>query len=114
MKKLVSVLVVFLTVFVYSQAISEHTSARFQTTPWVAPASANALVNPVKGDAAATALGKATYVKYCVVCHGATGRGDGIASAGLQTPPADHSSAKIQGQTDGAIYWKITNGRNPM
>ncbi|NTT86239.1 c-type cytochrome [Tabrizicola fusiformis] len=29
------------------------------------------------------------YADYCSACHGATGRGDGIAAAGLSKKPAD-------------------------
>ncbi|MFN6951697.1 MAG: c-type cytochrome [Albidovulum sp.] len=33
--------------------------------------------------------GRALYEEYCLVCHGASGRGDGPAAAGLVRPPAD-------------------------
>lgn len=33
--------------------------------------------------------GRALYDAYCLSCHGATGRGDGPAAAGLPHPPAD-------------------------
>jgi len=83
-------------------------------TPWVAPASADAVKNPLSGNAEATAAGKKTYTIYCVACHGEKGKGDGLAAAGLNPKPADHSNAKFQGQTDGVIYWKLTTGRAPM
>ena len=85
-----------------------------QTTPWVAPKEADALVNPVKDNATATVEGKKLYTQYCAVCHGDKGKGNGIAGAGLTPKPADHTTPKCQSQTDGAIYWKITNGRPPM
>ncbi len=88
---------------------------KFKTnTPWVAPASAAAVVNPLKGQADAVAAGKKLYTTYCVVCHGNKGKGDGVAASGLNPRPADHSSAKVQSQSDGAIYWKLTTGRAPM
>jgi len=31
----------------------------------------------------------ADYADYCAACHGATGKGDGIAAAGLTQKPAD-------------------------
>lgn len=85
-----------------------------QKGPWVAPASADTIKNPLKGKPEAIPLGKKTYTTYCVVCHGDKGRGDGIAAAGLNPKPADHSSAKFQQQSDGAIFWKLTTGRAPM
>jgi mono/diheme cytochrome c family protein len=81
---------------------------------WVAPASADTAKNPLKGNIASIAEGKKIYAKYCVVCHGEKGKGDGIAAAGLTPRPADHSSEKIQKQSDGALFWKITTGRPPM
>lgn len=72
------------------------------------------MVNPLKSDAAATAEGKKTYTLYCTPCHGEKGKGDGLAAAGLSKVPADHTSAVVQKQTDGAIFWKISEGNNPM
>jgi mono/diheme cytochrome c family protein len=85
-----------------------------QKGEWVAPASADATKNPLAGQADAVAAGKKTYTTYCVVCHGDKGRGDGIAAGGLNPKPADHSGAKFQKQSDGAIFWKLTTGRPPM
>jgi len=82
--------------------------------PWVAPKSADTIKNLLKGKADAIAAGKKIYGTYCSVCHGDKGRGDGIAAAGLNPKPADHTSAKFQSQSDGAIYWKLTTGRAPM
>jgi mono/diheme cytochrome c family protein len=85
-----------------------------QKTEWVAPASADTIKNPLKGHADAIPAGKKIYTTYCVVCHGDKGRGDGVAASGLNPKPADHSGAKFQKQSDGAIFWKLTNGRPPM
>ncbi len=85
-----------------------------QSKKFPAPASADALVNPVKGNATATEEGKKIYTQFCVTCHGSKGKGDGIAAPGLSKPPADHTSDFVQKQTDGAIYWVITEGNNPM
>jgi len=89
-------------------------AALAQQKVFTAPASADGMQNPFKGNAGATANGKVTYTTYCVPCHGDKGRGDGVAASGLSKPPADHSSAKVQAQADGAIFWKIFTGNNPM
>ncbi len=39
--------------------------------------------------------GKAKFDTYCVTCHGATGKGDGPASAALNPKPADLSQTKL-------------------
>ena len=85
-----------------------------QMKTFVAPKTADALVNPLKGNSPATTEGKKTYVTYCAPCHGEKGKGDGVASAGLSKPPADHTSSVVQQQTDGAIFWKISEGNTPM
>jgi mono/diheme cytochrome c family protein len=85
-----------------------------QTTPWVAPASADTIKNPLKENIKSVDEGKKLYAQLCSVCHGDKGKGDGIAAAGLNPKPADHTSEKVQKQSDGAIFWKMTSGRPPM
>lgn len=85
-----------------------------QTTAWVAPASADNLKNPIKNDANAILEGKKLFKQLCEICHGAKGKGDGIAGLSLKPKPANFTIAKIQQQTDGALYWKMTEGRAPM
>jgi len=89
-------------------------SKPYQMAKFVAPASADAQVNPLKGNATATAEGKKIYVANCVICHGDKGQGDGAAAAGLAKSPADHSSAVVQKQSDGALFWKLSEGNTPM
>lgn len=49
---------------------------------------------PVAGlDAADPARGKVLFDEKCASCHGAGGRGDGAAAAGLNPPPADFTDA---------------------
>lgn len=81
---------------------------------WKAPAEADKVSNPLKGNAVATVAGKKLYVQLCAVCHGEKGKGDGIAAISLNPKPANHTSKKVQAQTDGAIFWKITTGKPPM
>ena len=78
---------------------------------WKAPAEAKATKNPVKGVGNA----KKSIETNCVTCHGPNGKGDGPAAAALPPPkPADWTSAKVAGESDGEIFWKISNGRGAM
>jgi mono/diheme cytochrome c family protein len=85
---------------------------------WKAPADAKATKNPLadkNADKAVLAEGKKLADTNCVTCHGASGKGDGAAAAALPPPkPADWTSAKIAAETDGELFWKISNGRGAM
>jgi mono/diheme cytochrome c family protein len=79
--------------------------------PWVAPADAKAMKNPVKGVGNA----KKAVETNCVSCHGPSGKGDGPAAAALPPPkPANWTAAAVQSQSDGEIFWKMSNGRGAM
>ncbi|GDX53255.1 hypothetical protein LBMAG27_23020 [Bacteroidota bacterium] len=114
MKKVKLPLTILIVLIVSFEAISSKNSKPFQTAPWLVPASASDIKSPMGGNTTAASTGKLLYVKYCVVCHGNAGKGDGVAAPALAIPPADHSSIKVQSQTDGALYWKITIGRGAM
>ena len=78
--------------------------------PWEAPAADKAKKSP--GGSAAN--GKKLAETNCVTCHGTSGKGDGPAAQALTPKPADWTSAKVQSESDGALFWKISNGRGPM
>lgn len=80
---------------------------------WQAPPEADNLTNPLKDNASATESGKKIYQQMCAICHGNKGKGDGVAGMGLNPRPTDLTK-QVQDQTDGAIYWKVTEGRSPM
>ncbi|MFI5221163.1 MAG: c-type cytochrome [Bacteroidia bacterium] len=85
-----------------------------EKNPWLAPKEAEGLVNPYEKNPTAMKAGAAIFTQQCVVCHGEKGKGDGIAAAGLDPKPANLTSDKVQNNTDGSLFWKITNGRTPM
>lgn len=86
----------------------------FGQTDWKVPASANSSKNPYAGKTAATAAGKVLYGQMCAICHGDKGKGDGLAGMTLKPRPANFKKDAIQAQSDGAIFWKLTEGRAPM
>ncbi len=81
---------------------------------WTAPASASHSINPVPDDSNSIAAGKKIYSQNCVVCHGSQGNGDGPAAMALPRHPAVLSDSNMWQQSDGALFWKITEGNSPM
>lgn len=81
---------------------------------WVAPPEACNVKNPLEGNTTVLKSAKVLYTQMCAPCHGEKGRGDGPAAAALNPRPADHSSKSVQSETDGSLFWKMTNGRGPM
>jgi mono/diheme cytochrome c family protein len=85
-----------------------------QHTPWVTPKTAQDIKNPLAGNKSVLADAKTLYTTNCAPCHGTKGKGDGPAAAALSPKPADHSSAVVQNESDGSLFWKLSEGRNPM
>lgn len=81
-----------------------------QSNPWPVPKDGENLRNPEPRDAASIKNGKTIYIAYCAPCHGNKGKGDGPASASLNPKPADHTSAAVQAESDGTLYYKISEG----
>ena len=82
--------------------------------PWVAPAAEKGKKNPLPADASTVAQGKKVAEVNCISCHGAKGKGDGAAAVALNPKPADWTSAKVQSESDGEIFWKLSTGRGAM
>lgn len=102
-------------VFVFALAfvISEN-DLMAQNGNWTTPKSADSYKNPYKNNQNATLAGKKLYNQFCAICHGNKGKGDGMAGMALKPRPADFTKSIVQNQTDGAIYWKLTEGKAPM
>lgn len=85
-----------------------------QNDPWPVPDKFVKMTNPVKSDATSIATGKEIWSKQCQSCHGKSGKGDGSKAAELKTLPPDFSKADFQGQTDGSMFYKTSEGRKDM
>lgn len=85
-----------------------------QQEEWKAPARAAKRKNPISASEKSIAAGKAAYAQQCLSCHGAAGKGDGPAAKDLTTKVLDLASPHALIDTDGAVFWKITEGRTPM
>ena len=104
-----------LTIFSYAFTVNLGNHNSFsQDKPWIADASAKNLKNPIASDKSSIKKGKALYTIRCVICHGETGVGDGLGSKALNPKPANHTSSKVQDESDGELFWKISEGRGAM
>ena len=83
-------------------------------TPWAAPESEKTKKSPVAAGPKVVEQGKKVAQVNCVSCHGSTGKGNGPAAMALSPKPADWTSKKVQDETEGEIFWKITTGRGAM
>jgi cytochrome c5 len=83
-------------------------------TPWLAPASEKAKKNPVAADGKSVELGRSVARTNCVPWHGETFKGNGSAAVALNPKPADWTSPRVQDQSDGELFWKISSGRGAM
>jgi len=69
---------------------------------WVAPARQNSRANPLANRPDAVAGGRKLFHQRCTNCHGEDGRGT--------TYGPDLTTAAVQAQSDGALFWKISSG----
>ena len=80
----------------------------------VAPASEKQKRSPVAADPKAIEVGRSVARANCVPCHGESFRGNGPAATALNPKPADWTSPRVRGRTDGELFWKISTGRGAM
>ena len=80
-------------------------NAAYQPDPkWRPPAEAASRTNPLASRPETSAGGHKLFIRNCEECHGRDGRGiEKKHSADLQLPV-------VQSQSDGTLFWKITNG----
>ena len=73
------------------------------------------LVNPLPIAPVTVEDGRGLYQTYCLVCHGAAGKGDGplAASGKIPTPPA-YTSERVAAFPPGRIFHVLTVGSQKM
>ena len=75
-----------------------------QDQNWLPPAPAASRANPLAAKPQTSTGGHKLFLRNCAECHGPDGAGMATKhSADLQLPI-------VQAQSDGALFWKITNG----
>ncbi|TMQ07852.1 MAG: cytochrome c [Deltaproteobacteria bacterium] len=71
------------------------------------------LTNPFHPTQATLDKGKVLYETYCLVCHGAEGKGDGPIATKIP-PPSSYKSDRVLGFLPGRIFHVVTLGSNKM
>jgi len=85
-----------------------------QIKEWEVPDLAKNKKNPITMNDASVIAGKDIYIKNRYNCHGKKGKGDGPKSEDMPISPKDFTKEVFQKQTDGSLFWKISEGRKPM
>jgi len=85
-------------------AVAAQNTSYEQDRGWQAPAEAAARTNPLARKPEAAAGGEKLFKRNCVECHGEDGSGL------VKKRAADLQLPLVQQQSDGVLFWKITNG----
>lgn len=87
----------------------------YQSKEWIVPPSALRAKNPTdKTSKENLSIGKTLYAKHCKSCHGKEGYGDGPKAKEMEGDLGDFSSEKFQAQSDAALFYKTSVGRDDM
>jgi mono/diheme cytochrome c family protein len=78
---------------------------------WLVPDEMKSVENPSAYNLDNVKRGKDLYLKNCKSCHGDVGKNNGLP---LVPPPPDFTSEKMQANTDGELFYKITAGKGGM
>mgnify|MGYP001826191740 FL=1 len=82
-----------------------------QGQEWVVPDELAAISNPSEYSLENVKLGKAIYTRNCKSCHGDPGKNNPLT---LVPMPVDIASEKMQANSEGALFYKITSGKGVM
>jgi mono/diheme cytochrome c family protein len=86
-----------------------------QSDEWIVPDEYKVMKNPTDPtDDENLEIGEELYMKHCKSCHGKEGLGDGPKANEQEGDLGDFSDEDFQAQSDGALFYKTTFGRDDM
>lgn len=96
------------------QMSHDYMMANYPGTPEGYEAAGSMLKNPIPLTEQSMAEGKRLFENYCLMCHGATGMGDGpVVQRNGPKPPA-YNSEQLKNLPEGKMYHSIHYGKNMM
>lgn len=104
---------IFTLSLIFSFAFYSFRSIVMDQEVWKVPAKYETMKNPTDPKADLN-IGKSLYAKHCKSCHGKEGYGDGPKAEEQKGDLGDFSTAKFQKQSDGALFYKTSFGRDDM
>lgn len=78
---------------------------------WIVPENEQGKLSEFEFNETTVETGQALYLTNCRSCHGIPGENNYIQ---LNPPPGDPATDKIQHNSDGALYYKIREGKGQM
>ena len=110
-KKLAGTLLIVLLLAAAGSALY----AFFHPGPWIVPAEAKLVQNPLKPSEADLPGTRKLYLDKCAECHGDAGKGDGSQARMYRPLPTNFTDAvHMNNVTDGELFYKISEGHRPM
>lgn len=86
-------------------AVVGQTSSYVPDPKWTAPPRFATKSNPLEGNTGAVAGGRKLFQRHCAECHG-----EGAGGGKKKNAPS-LALDSIQRQTDGTLFWKVSNGK---
>jgi len=100
-----SPLIIIFSLFIFT------IGSTFAQSQWIIPNTLKNIKNPFAGNTQSTQKGKDLYYIHCHSCHKDPGKNNVLP---LQPPPIDIASVKMQSNTDGEIFFKVSEGKGQM
>jgi mono/diheme cytochrome c family protein len=97
--------------FLISILILQFSMPFIKAQEWVVPEDKKGKLSTFQFDDNSRKAGEKLFNVNCMSCHGTPGKGNFLK---LVPPPGDPATDKIQHNTDGEIFFKVTEGRGQM